>query len=184
MARPVTLPVIRLVVVFATAGGAAPLQAQSVESNQVMAAFVARFPQFVQWPEAALGEEDSLVVCVAEPDPFGDVLDSLLEAEQVSGHSLETRRLDDLAGVDGCHMLFIPSVSPLLERLIEATAGRPILTVGEGSVFLDEGGMISLRIIDRRVRFEVNAVVASAAGLGLSSQLLGLALDVRTERSE
>jgi hypothetical protein len=183
LARPVSLPVASLVV-LAMAGGAAPLRGQSVESSQLMAAFVARFPQFVQWPEGALGERDPLVVCVAEPDPFGEVLDGLLETEQVSGHSLEARRLDDPEEVDGCHLLFISPASPLLEGLIEATAGRPILTVGEGSVFLDEGGMISLRIFDRRIRFEVNAAAAGAAGLGLSSQLLGLALDVRTERSE
>ena len=183
MARTVSLPVASLVV-LAMAGGAAPLRAQSVESNELMAAFVARFPQFVQWPEAALTDGDALVVCVAEPDPFGEVLDSLLEAGQVSGHSLEARRLDDLGGVDGCHVLFVSSVSPLLEALLEATAGRPVLTVGEGPVFLDEGGMISLRIFDRRVRFEVDAAAADAAGLGLSSQLLGLALDVRGGRSE
>jgi hypothetical protein len=111
-------------------------------------------------------------------------LDGLLEESVASGRPLEARRITSADGLDGCHLLFVSSISPLLEELLEATEGRPILTVGEGSDFLDEGGMISLRIFDRRVRFEVNAAAASAAGLGLSSQLLGLALDVRRGASQ
>jgi hypothetical protein len=55
----------------------------------------------------------------------------------------------------------------------------PILTVGDDSRFLDEGGDIQLKIVAGRVRFEVNAAAASRVGLKISSQLLQLALAVR-----
>jgi hypothetical protein len=53
------------------------------------------------------------------------------------------------------------------------------LTVGDERGFVDEGGMIALRVVDGRVRFDVNVTAARRAGLRLSSQLLQLAMSVR-----
>ena len=55
----------------------------------------------------------------------------------------------------------------------------PILTIGETGRFLDDGGIIKLRIVERRVRFDVNAAAADRVGMRISSQLLRLALEVR-----
>ena len=45
--------------------------------------------------------------------------------------------------------------------------------------FIDEGGIVALRMINGRVRFDINVEAANQAGLRLSSQLLQLALSVR-----
>ncbi len=63
--------------------------------------------------------------------------------------------------------------------MLDAVGDQPVLTVGESSRFLDDGGVISLQVIDRRVRFEVSATAAERIGLRLSSQLLRLAVRVR-----
>ena len=44
---------------------------------------------------------------------------------------------------------------------------------------LDDGGMVSLRVVDGRLRFDVNMPAVERAGLRLSAQLLGLAMTVR-----
>jgi hypothetical protein len=46
---------------------------------------------------------------------------------------------------------------------------------------LDAGGIIVLKTVDRRVRFEVNTTNAQKAGLRISVQLLRLAAAVRGE---
>jgi hypothetical protein len=144
-----------------------------------MAAFVTRFPQFVEWPTAALEGRTTVDICVSEPDPFGTVLDELIEGESLLGRSFVARRVDGADGVEGCHLLYISARSNAADELLEAAENEPVLTIGEGPGFLNRGGMIGLRVLDRRVRFEVNADRASAAGLTISSQLLGLALTVR-----
>jgi hypothetical protein len=58
----------------------------------------------------------------------------------------------------------------------------PILTVGETPRFLENGGIISLHVVDRKVRFEIDARAAARAGLTLSSQLMRLASNVRGSR--
>jgi hypothetical protein len=58
-------------------------------------------------------------------------------------------------------------------------ANLPVLTVGDGDTFLDDGGVIQLRTLDRRVRFDISMSAAQHSRLRLSSQLLRLALEVR-----
>jgi hypothetical protein len=78
-------------------------------------------------------------------------------------------------------VLFIGEESERGASVLQAAVERPILTVGESDRFLEEGGIIALKVIDRRVRFEIHAANAQRSGLRISSQLLGLALAVHEE---
>ena len=52
----------------------------------------------------------------------------------------------------------------------------PVLTVGETTQFLRDGGMVRFFVEDNNVRFQINQKNAEAAGLKISSQLLMLAV--------
>jgi hypothetical protein len=87
-----------------------------------------------------------------------------------------------VAGVDGlsgCHALFAGARSDTAAAVLKAAADRPVLTIGETDRFLEGGGIIVLKVVERRVRFEVNTANAQKAGLRISAQLLGLATAVR-----
>ena len=92
---------------------------------------------------------------------------------------LDLRPVDGSDELTGCHVLFVSKRSGDASALLKATAGRPVLTVGESDEFLDGGGIIALKIVDGKVRFEIHAANAQKAGLRISSQLLSLALAVR-----
>jgi hypothetical protein len=94
-------------------------------------------------------------------------------------------RVRVVAGVDplaGCHALFAGARSEAAAAVLKAAAGRPVLTIGETDRFFEAGGIIVLKVVDRRVRFEVNTTNAQKAGLRISAQLLGLAAAVRGEQ--
>ena len=161
------------------AASAVPLSAQgAVPPDRMIAAFLLRFPQFVEWPDAVLEGRDDLEICVAVPDPFGRNLEQMAQGEQLSGRRLTTRRVDSPRGLERCHVLYVSSMAERSSALLAAAADRPVLTVGETSDFLDHGGIIYL-LVGPNVRFEVNAEAAARAGLRLSSQLLDLAVSVR-----
>jgi hypothetical protein len=154
------------------------LPAQSaLEVEPVMAAFVHRFTQFVDWPEPVLagGQMD---ICVAGSESLVQTLQQLIAEADAGSRPLAARLVSDPASVTACHVLFISSVVGRTPLFVNAAMG-PILTVSDAPAFLDEGGMIELRIIDRRIRFAINAQAANSAGLRLSSQLLDLAIEVR-----
>ena len=152
----------------------------SGEEYRLKAAFVYRFPQFVEWPEAALSKRSSIELCVERPNPFGRALKELTSGESLHGRPIVVREIESERELASCHVLFVPKArrnSPLMAR----AAARSILTVGESPDFLDDGGIIRLRLVDRRVRFDVNVRAAHRVNLILSSQLLRLASEVRGE---
>jgi len=97
----------------------------------------------------------------------------------LNGRSLAVREIDRPSEVDGCQVLFIPAAETGVKAVLDAAIMHAVLTVGESPRFLDEGGVINLQVIGRRVRFEVSPAAAERVGLRLSSQLLRLAIRVR-----
>jgi hypothetical protein len=148
------------------------------DEYRLKAAFVYRFPQFVEWPPAALASSTTLDLCVLRPDPFGATLMELVQGESLAGRPFRVRDITLADGLDGCHAVFA-SRDENGRAVLAAAAGHPILTIGETDAFLQAGGIIALKVVDRRVRFEVNATNAQRAGLRIDAQLLSLAASVR-----
>jgi hypothetical protein len=169
-------------VLLGTALLAAAVHAQpGVPEYRLKAAFLVKFPQFVDWPAAALDGRQGVDVCVVSPTPFGTDLHELVKGEMIRGYPLGVRLVTSEASAGTCHVLFVPDPRPARARaILKHVAERPVLTVGDRPGFLEAGGIINLKIVDDRVRFEVNLPAAERAGLRLSSQLLRLAESVRS----
>jgi hypothetical protein len=151
----------------------------AADEYRLKAAFVYRFPQFVEWPTAAIQDSRTLDLCVLQPNPFDSSLEQLVRGESLGGRPLRVRVVAGVEALSGCHALFAGARSDASAAVLKAAAGRPILTVGETDRFLDDGGIIVLKVVERRVRFEVNATNAEKAGLRINAQLLSLAAAVR-----
>jgi hypothetical protein len=145
---------------------------------RIKAAFLYNFTSFVTWPEASAGQT-GFTLCVFGKDPFGKLLDRLA-GKPVKNTKLVVRRLESLALLDQCQLVFISEISTdqlgatlaLLHRL-------PVLTVSDMHGFTGLGGIIEFRIIDNKVRFDINLDAAESAGLTISSKLLSLATRFR-----
>ena len=153
---------------------------QTLEAeHQLKAAFVSKLPQFTDWPEATLDGLQRVELCVARPNPFGTSLRELIAGERLGTRPLVVREVDSPQDLDACQLLFVANQSPRERRgLLDRARTLPILTVGDADTFIDEGGIVALRMVNGRVRFDINVEAANQAGLRLSSQLLQLALSV------
>jgi hypothetical protein len=157
-----------------------PAAAQAATEWQVEAAILFKLPQFVQWPAAVLNRAPSIRLCVPAGHPFAPELDAFVSGETLNGRPLHVQGIEDEELVGECHVLFVPrEPAPAGARLVRRARGRPILTVGESDSFLDSGGIVRLRTVSGRMRFDVNLDAARAAGIRFSSQLLALAASVR-----
>ena len=145
--------------------------AQSVPDTTIKAAFIARFPEFVAWPRPDAPPSGPLSVCLSPAHPFGTKV-AEAAGPAVGSRPLRVRVLNRRDVVDGCDVLYI---APLDISLLQRAQRQPILTVGDQPDFCRLGGVINLRVIDRRVRFEVDLDQAREVGLTLDSQLLRLA---------
>lgn len=163
--------------------GVTPAIAQASFEMRLKAAVLTKLPQFVDWPSAALTGRTQMVLCVLAPDPFGADLPELLADETLYGRPVVARTISRKDEVDACQVLYVPAGSLAAHRAVfEAATALPILTVGDDEQFLNAGGIVQLRVVSGRVRFDVDTGVAQRAGLRFSSQLLQLALNVRSSR--
>jgi hypothetical protein len=142
----------------------------------VKAAFLYRFVEFVEWPQASPLPPTTITIGVLGRDPFGEVLDKAILDKKVAGRSLAIKRFASVSALEPCEILFISSsemshLPEILARLQQA----PVLTVGEADRFARRGGMIGFFYEDNRVRLEVNRAAAESAGLRVSSKLLTVA---------
>jgi len=147
--------------------------------DRLKAAFVSKFAQFVEWPPAALNGRPALDLCVAGPAQISSDLRDLVQGETLNGRAFTVRRVEREQDVDGCHVLFLSGRGEPSRAALQRAEQLPILTVSDDPGFLDAGGIVRLRLVGGRVRFDVNAAAAQRSGLRISSQLLQLAETVR-----
>lgn len=139
-----------------------------VEEYHVKAALLVNFTKFVQWPH-----DGALTLCVVGDAPG---LDQALDAREVKGRQIVTRRLEVRDDASRCDVLFIgASVGRFTGDVLARLALAPVLTVGETDPFLNDGGIVRFFVEANRIRFQINAKAADQRGLKISSQLLSLA---------
>jgi uncharacterized protein DUF4154 len=156
-----------------------PSQVSTTE-YQVKAAFLYNFAQFVDWPMQAFARPDAPFVFCLAGDPFGGLLDKMIQGETLNGRSLAIRRIARREKVQGCHLIYIGlSEAQRSVEIVTAAASAPILTVGETEDFIDLGGIIRFMQSERRIRFGINPAAADRVSLRMSSRLLRLADIVR-----
>jgi hypothetical protein len=146
---------------------------------QVKAAFLLNFTKFTQWPPNAFADGNApLSICILGDDPFGSVIDQLVQGETADGRKLSVQRLSRAPQPKACQVLFVNKSGKEISRML-AQLGPDVLTVGEGDPFLRDGGMIAFVVDNRRVRFDINQAAAQSAGIALSSKLLSVARSVK-----
>jgi len=142
----------------------------------IKAAILYNFAKFTRWPDAAFADADApLDLCVIGVDPFGKAL-ATIDGKRVGAHPLRTQLIADAAKVARCHLLFVSaSEAERLGDILAATNGGAVLTVADLPGFARSGGVITLNVVEDRIRFDVNRSAADRAGLTLSAKLLRLA---------
>lgn len=144
---------------------------------EVKAAYLYNFTKFTDWPAAAFSASNApLVIAIVGTDPFGKTIDAVMNGEVVRGHPLVVKRLKTGDDFQGCHILFFSqSEKKRLPAWLNRIKGRSVLSVGEISGFVEQGGMVNLMVTNQTVKMEINQAVATQAGLQISAKLLKLA---------
>jgi hypothetical protein len=169
-----------LVLLFSLAG-AGWLKAAVVTESRVKALFLVKFAQYVEWPAAVLADTNApIVIGVVGDGAVGEELNQAIQDRTANGHPFVLRHLTADADPGGCQILFISDrESAGTGKILEKTAGQPILTVGEDKEFADHDGMINFVFKADSVHLDINLAPAKKAGLKISSKLLSVADEVK-----
>ena len=160
---------LRIFVVFAlVAVCIQPTWAQSRE-YKLKAAFIYNFIKFVEWPN----HTGAIKVGVLGKNPFQGELKKL-EAKNVGGRKIQVDTVKSLSAAKSYQVVFV--TDPVqAKKLVQAVAGKPVLTVSDAPNFSSQGGGIGLLSSKNRIRFSINTTTLKKASLTASTKLLGLA---------
>ncbi|HXJ07780.1 MAG TPA: YfiR family protein [Candidatus Acidoferrum sp.] len=159
--------------------------AQPTNANEYRekAAFLAAFPNFVEWPADAFPSAQAPVyICVFGDFSFGTSLAELTRGVLIHGRRVEIRWVRQEQALRTCHILFVSrSEGKRYAKIFKVIQGANVLTVGETSDFMASGGAIDFLIEEDRLQFEVNIRAANDAHLRISSNMLALAHHIVTK---
>ena len=149
---------------------------------KVKAAFLYNFSRFVTWPEHARQENGKFNLCILGSDPFRELLEPL-SGKSIQKSSLNIKRLATLDQDHACQIIFISQTGNRdLKHTMSILKEQPVLTVSDIEDFTAHGGIIQFKLVDNKVRFNINIDNISHAGLTISSKLLSLATIVRNDQ--
>lgn len=159
---------------------ASSLPADAIDPNEIRVAFLFNFSKFTEWPDDAFGDADApFVIAVCGNTELAQLMRDAVRGRRVHDRRLEVRAVERPVDSPEYHLLYVANVSPsLLARMAESRSPA-VLSVGEGSEFLDAGGVVGLVENDGRIQFVIDLDRARKARLSLSSKLLSLASQVR-----
>jgi hypothetical protein len=166
-----------LVSLVATAAHAQlPASEEAVE-----AAYLHKFPGFVEWPAGAFKSSTSPIVIglVGAPEVLEE-LTKLARGRLVLNRPVEVRAVDPKELSPDVHVLFIGKNAAMTgtKALIAEARGSHMLIVTDMPDGLRAGAVIEFVRVDGRLRFEASLRAAALAGVKLSSKLLSVASKV------
>jgi len=136
----------------------------------IEAAYLTKFPAFVDWPPGAPS-----ALCVLASDTVGRLIDQAESKLPADADAAVVRRLRADGQAADCRILFIGDPN---QRPADRSSATAVLVVTDQAA---EGrkGVINFVIRDDRVRFEIDDAEAARRGLVISSKLLSLAVAVK-----
>jgi hypothetical protein len=170
-----------LLVALALTVSASGLCEDTSLERKVKAAFLANFPQFIEWSENNIPAKDGpIIIGVIGDDNFADVVEEAAGRKAVNGKPLKVKKYKTIEEASESHILFVGAAKRAdAEPIIRQCRKTGTLTVGDYGTFLESGGVIRFVVRDDRVQLEINPDAAKAAGLKISSKLLRLASIVK-----
>lgn len=150
--------------------------AQKAPEHDLKAAYIYNFIQFTEWPEDGL-KSSTLNVCASA----GTVLYVALQAivgKTSHNRTIALKSLQTTPATD-CNVLIAEkSDRELYSQIRHKIANLPILTISDDAELTTGDFMITIAILNERIRFVINSTRALEVKMVFSSRLLRLAAKV------
>ena len=164
------------------AGAGARAQEPAAQEHEVKAAYLLKFPAFVEWPLVEASQAPFTIVLVGAERVAAE-LRLLAQGRRIHGRPIEVAFVEPGDPLPRAEMVFVGrSAAASLDAIAAQLAGQPALIVGEAQGALAQGAVLNFVLSEGRVRFEVSQATAEARGLRVSSRLLALATRVQPGR--
>lgn len=149
--------------------------AQEKPLHEIHAAMLYNFLKYIQWPNEADGG-DFVVGVMGEDDVF-NTLKNWYDGKPKGSKKYVIKKLNSAAEAASCSVVYLgKSKSREFGDIQTAVSGKSVLTITDSSNLGQKGSCINFRVIDGKLKFEINQASVSGASLKVSSQLASMAI--------
>ena len=150
-----------------------PVSAQ-MDEGVIKAATLIKVALFVDWPTTAV--TDRFVIGVVADEEFTQKVALAAKGRRLNNRDVQVQHIGGSDDACACHVLFVGvREDARTATLLRWARTKPVLTIGETTAFLREGGIVRIFRADDRLRLQINNKSAEDSGLKISSRLLQLA---------
>jgi hypothetical protein len=154
---------------------AQPDGGERVSEQSVKAAYLYRFADYVEWPQAPAAAGMPITIGVLGADLLAEELSRMTVGRSIDGRPIEVRRLEPEQPFADLEVLFIGADADDPGAVLALARALPLLTVTEAEGALADGSIVNFVTSQQRIRFEISLPAAESSGLRLDSGLLSVA---------
>ena len=170
---------------FTVCLGSAVDAAESAAESSVKAAFLYKFPAYIERPDRPDASAGPVEIGVVSDEAVRAALEEIAAGRTPDERGIRVRRVENVAAVEGLHVLFIGDAASAAasKQYLDVAHAESVLTVTEHDAARHDS-VIRFVLVNGRVRFTISLTAAQRANLRISSRLLAVAEDVRKGAAE
>ncbi|NJM25379.1 MAG: YfiR family protein [Bacteroidia bacterium] len=148
---------------------------QNRPNHEIHAAMLYNFIKYVQWPNET--ETGDFVVGVIGEDDVYNTLKQWYDGKQKGTKKYVIKKLSSAADASDCQVVYVGRAkSREFDNIKSSVDGKSILTITDGNGLGEKGSCINFKVIDGKLKFELNQGVFSHSNLKVSGQLSSMAI--------
>jgi len=156
-------------------GGAVSSANAQRPTHELHAAMLYNFIKYIQWPDEGAGGE--FVVGVIGEDDVFSTLKAWYDGKPKGSKKYVIKKLTSAGEASSCHVVYIgKSKSREFDSVKGTVDGKSILTITDSNGLGEKGSCINFKIVDGKLKFELNQNVVSSSNLKVSGQLSSMAI--------
>ena len=143
--------------------------------HEIHAQMIYNFIKYIQWPNEA--DAGDFVVGVMGDDDLLKTLKGWYDGKPKGAKKYVIKKLSTPDEAASCSVVYLgKSKSKEIENIKTAITGKSVLTVSDGFNLGQKGSCINFKIVDGKLKFELNQAAVAGSSLKVSSQLSGMAI--------
>jgi hypothetical protein len=151
------------------------VHAQERPTHEIHAAMLFNFVKYVQWPNET--EAGEFVVGVIGDENVFSTLQKWYDGKPKGSKKYVIRKLASAEEAGNCQVVYVgKSKNRDFDVVKTNTLGKSILTITDGNGLGQKGSCINFKVIDGKLKFELNQATVNASNLKVSTQLSSMAI--------
>lgn len=143
--------------------------------HEIHAAMLYNFIKYIQWPNEA--EPGEFVVGVMGSEDVFKTLKGWYDGKPKGTKKYVIKNLASADEAASCNVVYIGKFkSKEFEGIKAASAGKAVLTITDSNNLGQKGSCINFKVVDGKLKFELNQAAVAGSNLKVSTQLSSMAI--------